>query len=405
MSGDLETPYLVMDLDVVADRYRRLRSALPAAQVLYAVKANPSPLVLRRLNAAGSSFDVASPGEIELCLQAGIAPSQLSYGNTIKKERDIAFAYRAGVRTFTVDSELELDKLIGHAPASTVYVRIVTDGVGADWPLSRKFGCESGQALRLLLRAARAGLRVGISFHVGSQQRDPGAWDAPLAEVASIYRQLRREGFQPAGVNVGGGLPSTHREAVPDIRAYGHAINQALRDRLGPFRGDVFVEPGRYLVGDAGVIESEVVLISERPGAWGHPTKRWVYLDIGMFNGLAETMDEAIRYRIEVPSRRGRPTPVVLAGPTCDSADVLYEKTAYELPDDLRIGDRVRILSAGAYTSSYSSVGFNGFQPLRTYYVGNPTESLAHGIELPGQGRRRDDERELAVASPCRSAD
>ncbi|HEX4432490.1 MAG TPA: type III PLP-dependent enzyme [Frankiaceae bacterium] len=364
----LETPYLVMDLDVVAERYRRLRSALPVARVLYAVKANPSALVLRRLNAAGSSFDVASPGEIELCRKCGIAPSRMSYGNTIKKERDIAFAYAAGVRTFTVDAALELDKVIRNAPGSTVYVRLVTDGAGADWPLSRKFGCDPEQALHLLRRASQAGLGVGISFHVGSQQRDPDAWDAPLAEVAQLYQALRGEGIEPAGVNLGGGLPSTYREAVPDVSVYGAAITAALRERLGGAgAGDIFVEPGRYLVGDAGVIETEVVLISERPV--GPARQRWVYLDIGMFNGLAETLDEAIRYRIQVPSRRGRPSPAVLAGPTCDSADVLYEKSAYELPEDLRIGDRVRILSAGAYTSSYSSVCFNGFEPLTTYHV------------------------------------
>jgi ornithine decarboxylase len=402
----LETPYLVMDLDVVADRYRRLRSALPGARVLYAVKANPSALVLRRLNAAGSSFDVASPGEIELCLQCGIDPSRMSYGNTIKKERDIAFAYGAGVRTFTVDSALELDKVLratSNAPASTVYVRIVTDGAGADWPLSRKFGCDGEQALRLLRRAAGAGMRVGVSFHVGSQQRDPHAWDAPLAEVAQLYRALRRDGIEPAGVNLGGGLPSTYREAVPDIGTYGAAITEALRSRLGDrfgTTGDIFVEPGRYLVGDAGVIETEVVLISERPAPAGKSAvqqpKRWVYLDIGMFNGLAETLEEAIRYRIHVPSRRGLPAPVVLAGPTCDSADVLYEKSAYELPDDLRIGDRVRILSAGAYTSSYSSVCFNGFEPLTTYHVAGARD---RGVELPGQDSHREGARELAIAT------
>jgi ornithine decarboxylase len=379
----LDTPYLVMDLDVVAERYRALRTALPVAEVLYAVKANPSPPVLRRLNAAGSSFDVASRGEIELCLKCGVDPGRLSYGNTIKKERDVAFAFQAGVSTFTVDSEPELDKVLRNAPGSTVYVRIVTSGAGADWPLSRKFGCDATQALRLLRKAARAGLRFGISFHVGSQQRDPGAWDGPLAEIAQLYERLRRDGLRPAGVNLGGGLPSAYREAVPGIDCYGRAIARALRDRLGPFAGRIFVEPGRYLVGDAGTIEAEVVLIAERPG---DPGKRWVYLDIGMFNGLAETLDEAIRYRISAPTRAGRPTPAVLAGPTCDSADVLYETSGYELADDLCIGDRVRILSTGAYTSSYSSVGFNGFEPLRTYFIaGRP--ALPPPACLDGQSR------------------
>lgn len=360
------TPFLAMDLSLVTTRYRELVAALPQATVLYAVKANPSRRVIRRLRDAGSSFDVASPGEIRTCLSCGIEPERLAYGNTIKKEADIAFAYQCGIRTFTVDSSAELEKVIRQAPGSTVYVRICTDGSGADWPLSRKFGCHPIEALELIRRAAQRGLSFGVSFHVGSQQHNPRAWDHPLEEVAWLFDAMAREGHEPAGVNLGGGFPSTHREPTPRIETFGAAIERALESRLGSgFGGRVFVEPGRYLVGDAGVIESEVVLISHRPG---NPAQRWVYLDIGLFNGLTETLEEAIHYRICVPGRTGPLAPVVLAGPTCDSADVLYERYQYELPLDLCIGDRVQILSAGAYTASYSSVGFNGFQPLRTVF-------------------------------------
>jgi ornithine decarboxylase len=363
----IDTPYLTMNLQVVAARYSQLREALPAATVLYAVKANPAPEVVRLLAQAGSSFDVASRGEIDLCLNAGIEPARLSYGNTIKKERDISYAFCHGIRVFTVDSPAELEKVIRNAPGSTAYIRITTDGAGADWPLSRKFGCDEAAALELLRAAARAGLKFGISFHVGSQQRNPQAWDRPLEQVAALYRVMRDEGYAPAGVNLGGGLPSRHRESTPGIDEYGSAIRRALQRRLGSeFKGDVLIEPGRYLVGDAGVIEAEVVLIAERSC---EPGRRWVYLDIGMFNGLAETLDEAIRYRIHVPGRGGPMGPVAIAGPTCDSADVLYEHSDYELPLNLQIGDRVQLLAAGAYTSSYSSVCFNGFEPLRTYFL------------------------------------
>ena len=163
-----------------------------------------------------------------------------------------------------------------------------------------------------------------------------------------------------------GGLPSQYAEPVPSIYEYGTAITAALAEHLGPHTEQIFIEPGRYLVGDAGVIEAEIVLISERTG---DPDDRWVYLDIGMFNGLAETMGEAIRYRIHVPGRHGSLRPVVIAGPTCDSVDVLYEKKRYLLPADIQIGDRVRLLSTGAYTASYSAVSFNGFEPLRTYVI------------------------------------
>jgi ornithine decarboxylase len=370
----LPTPFLVVDLDLIEDRYLRLIDVLPAARVLFAVKANPAPEVLERLADVGSSFDVASPGEIDRCLELGIDPACLGFGNTIKKENDIAYAYHRGVRTFTVDAEAELDKVIRQAPDSTVYVRIRTDGRGADWPLSRKFGCGPDDALSLLHKAAYAGLGFGVSFHVGSQQRDVTAWEQPVATVAALLKAMAKDGFEAAGVNLGGGLPCRYRDPVADIAAYGQAIQHSLDTHLGhSFSGEILIEPGRYLVGEAGLIETEVVLISRRSA---DDERRWVYLDIGMFNGLTETLDEAIRYRITAPGRTGRSEPVVLAGPSCDSADVLYERSGYQLPADLRIGDRIHLLSTGAYTSSYSSVWFNGFEPLRTFLVSADNETV-----------------------------
>jgi ornithine decarboxylase len=367
----LATPFLVFDLDVVEARYLELLAALPVSRVLFAVKANPAPEVLLRLAEIGSSFDVASPGEIERCLKLGIEPLRLSYGNTIKKEADISYAFRSGVRTYTVDSNAELDKVRRQAPGSTVYVRVSTDGAGADWPLSRKFGCNPAEALSLLRTAAGAGHQVGLSFHVGSQQRDVTAWDKPLEVVASVRRTLGRDGIQLAGVNLGGGFPSCYQDPAPATETYADAILASLTAHLGSdFAGEILVEPGRYLVGDAGVIETEVVLISRRPA---HSDTRWVYLDIGMFNGLTETLEEAIRYRVRTPGHSGPEGPVVLAGPSCDSADVLYETSGYQLPLDLKIGDRLRLMSTGAYTSSYSSVWFNGFDPLTSYFVSSTT--------------------------------
>ena len=363
----LPTPFLVVDVDLIEARYLRLIDVLPASRALFAVKANPAPEVLQRLADVGPSFDVASPGEIERCLKLGVDSARLAFGNTIKKEKDIAYAARCGVTTFTVDAEAELDKVIRQAPGSTVYVRISTDGRGADWPLSRKFGCSPDEALSLLHKAAYAGLGFGVSFHVGSQQRDIMAWEQPLATVGSLYRQMAEEGFEAAGVNLGGGLPCRYQDPVADIAAYGQAIQHSLGTHLGrSFSGQILIEPGRYLVGEAGLIETEVVLISRRSV---DSERRWVYLDIGMFNGLTETLEEAIRYRIRTPGRNGPLGPVVLAGPSCDSADVLYDRSGYELPSDLRIGDRIHLMSTGAYTSSYSSVWFNGFDPLRTFFV------------------------------------
>jgi ornithine decarboxylase len=196
---DAATPFLVVDLDVVRRQYVGLTAALPGTEVFYAVKANPAPQVLSLLIELGSNFDVASRGEIELCLGLGADPARLSYGNTVKKERDIAAAYRWGVRLFTVDSRPEMDKVLRTVASGTVFVRIAADGAGADWPLSRKFGCTVGEAGPMLLRAARAGLQAGVSFHVGSQQRDPHAWERPLGQVAQLARRLAAEGYELAG--------------------------------------------------------------------------------------------------------------------------------------------------------------------------------------------------------------
>jgi ornithine decarboxylase len=364
---DATTPFLLIDLDVVRRQYISLTAALPGTEVFYAVKANPAPEVLRLLIEHGSCFDVASRGEIDLCLGLGADPARLSYGNTVKKERDIAAAYRRGVRLFTVDSRPELDKVLRVVAGGTVFVRIATDGAGADWPLSRKFGCTMSEAGQLLLQAARAGLQVGVSFHVGSQQRNPDAWDRPLSQVAQLARRLAASGHELAGVNLGGGLPSSHIDPTADIETYGAAIAGSVATHLGSrFCGRVLVEPGRYLVGDAGLIRTEVVQIVRRAG---DPHRRWVFLDVGLFNGLTETLDEAIRYRIQAPGGSSGTGSVVLAGPSCDSADVLYETYQYQLPLDLQVGDHLEILAAGAYTSSYSSVGFNGFPPLTSYFL------------------------------------
>jgi ornithine decarboxylase len=364
---DAPTPYLVVDLDVIRRQYASLTAALPGTDVFYAVKANPAPEVISLLIALGSNFDVASRGEIELCLGLGADPARLSYGNTVKKERDIAAAYRRGVRLFTVDSQPELEKVLRAVTSGTVFVRIVTDGAGADWPLSRKFGCTVSEAGPMLLQAARAGLQTAVSFHVGSQQRNPQAWDRPLSQVAELAQRLAAAGHELAAVNLGGGLPSKHVDPTAEIESYGAAIAGSVATALGSrFSGRMLVEPGRYLVGDAGVIRTEVIQIVRRAS---DPDRRWVFLDVGMFNGLTETLDEAIRYRIRAPGHRPAAGPVVLAGPSCDSADVLYETYQYQLPLDLQVGDHLEILGTGAYTCSYSSVGFNGFPPLTSYFL------------------------------------
>ncbi|MDN5926558.1 MAG: ornithine/lysine decarboxylase [Hyphomicrobiales bacterium] len=360
-------PCLVVDLDVVADNYRAFEKALPQSRIFYAVKANPAPEILRLLASLGSSFDTASVAEVEMAMDAGAPACRISFGNTIKKERDIARAFELGIRLFAVDCVEEVEKIARAAPGARVFCRVLTDGEGAEWPLSRKFGCVPAMAIDVLRKAKALGLDAyGVSFHVGSQQTDLDAWDRALADAKHVFATLAEEGIVLKMVNMGGGFPTRYLRDVPAAQAYGEAIFAALSRHFGNRLPETIIEPGRGMVGNAGVIKSEVVLISKKSET---DELRWVYLDIGKFGGLAETMDEAIRYPIVTARDHDRKAPCVLAGPTCDSADVMYEKTPYPLPLSLTIGDDVLIEGTGAYTTTYASVAFNGFEPLRSYVI------------------------------------
>ncbi len=363
----VDTPCLVVDLDVIAQNYKRLAKALPLARIYYAVKANPAAPVLGVLRDLGSNFDTASIYEVEHCIGHGIGADRISFGSTIKKERDIAAAFVKGVRLFAFDSEAEVLKLARAAPGAQVFCRIYFESAGADWPLSKKFGCSLEMAADLLAKARDLGLDpYGVSFHVGSQQTDPQQWDVALGKTKMLFTALNERGIELRMVNLGGGFPARYRKRVPGTESYADAIMKAVTRHFGNTIPALIVEPGRGIAGDAGVIQSEVVLIATK--SYGDSV-RWIYLDIGKFGGLPETMDEAIKYRIVTPRDGGPTGKVVLAGPTCDEVDVLYEKAGYELPLDLTVGDKITILSAGAYTRTYSSVGFNGFPPLREVYI------------------------------------
>src|SRR5205807_911275 len=325
-----DTPCLVVDLDVIAEAYDVLRWYLPVARIYYAVKANPAPPIIAMLDRKGANFDVASRGEIELCLAHGVAADRLSFGNTIKKEKDIAFAYQAGLRLFAFDSAFELDKLARAAPGAQVFCRILVACEGAEWPLSRKFGCAPEMAVALLHRARDLGLDpYGVSFHVGSQQTDLGQWDKAVGAAARMFTLLAAADINLRMVNIGGGFPARYRGEVASVEQYAQAVTDALTRHFGNQLPEIIVEPGRSLVGDAGLIQSEVILIADK-GDGGD--KRWVYLDVGKFNGLAETMGESIRYRIQVPGRSGPSGPVIIAGPTCDSAADPYHGPEDRLP-------------------------------------------------------------------------
>ena len=363
------TPYLVIDLDIIRERYLELQRAFPDTKIYYSVKANHAPEVIRALAGLGAAFDVASPGQISLCLAEGVPPESISYGNTIKKPDDIAFAYEHGVTLFTTDSLADIAAIASRAPGSRIFCRVTIEQAGAAFPLGLKFGCRPDTAVALLAKAASLGLNTrGVSFHVGSQQTDPAAWVRGISVAAEIGDRLGAAGIELPELNLGGGLPVGYRDAVPDIADFAGEIITAVR-RQFPSPPRLVIEPGRVLVADSGVIRAQVVMVTRKSEG---DERRWVYLDVGRHNGLAETIDEVIAYRLSTRYSDSEPSgPVTLAGPTCDGCDVLYESTPCRLPLALKAGDYVDVLSAGAYTAVFSTAFFNGFPALPTYCIGD----------------------------------
>ena len=370
-SSELETPNIVINLGIVKSNFIKLRDSFPYARIYYAVKANPGEPVLRLLSELGSCFDLASRYELDLISKFNVQPERLSYGNTIKKARDIKYFYDKGVRMFATDSRDDLKNIAENAPRSRVYVRILVEtSVTADWPLSRKFGCHPDMAYDLLVMARNLGLTpYGISFHVGSQQRDIGQWNDAIAKTKYLYNSLEEEeDLRLSMINMGGGFPAAYIDPTNDLAEYASEITRYLHDDFGDDIPEIVLEPGRSLVGNSGILTSEVILTSRKNNT---ALARWVYVDAGKFNGLIETLDESIKY--PVISSRDKPGEkegdVIIAGPTCDSMDIMYENVRYKLPVTLKAGDKLYWLSTGAYTSTYASVAFNGFPPIQTYYM------------------------------------
>ena len=269
------TPCLVLDVDRVEENFRALQRALPLARIYYAVKANPARPVLERLVRLGSSFDAASYEEVAGCLDAGARPEAISFGNTIKKASAIRAAFAArrdAVRLrFAPRSWRSWRE---HAPGARVYCRILVENEGADWPLSRKFGTTVENARELMLRAGEMGLDpYGLSFHVGSQQTTTRAYEVAIAKVAMLFTDLTEAGVNLRMMNLGGGFPTRYRDPVPEIDQFGDAIMTAMTEHFGNALPEMLIEPGRFIVGDAGLVSAEVVLVSrrdpERSGALG----------------------------------------------------------------------------------------------------------------------------------------
>lgn len=354
------TPAFVHAPRIARARLARFRALLPGVDVFYSVKTQPDSPLLAAFAEDGTGFDVASDGELALVRALGVPGERMLFGNPIKTSQSIARARDAGLMLYAADSEEEIAKIAAIHPGAHVQMRLRATPGRAAWPSGPKFGVEPGGVVRLMRRAVEVGLvPAGVSLNVGSQQVDPQTWRAGITTAAEVLGRAEAEGFAPWLLNLGGGFPAPYglgEDPLADVaRVVRDALASAFGDRLGRYR--LLAEPGRALSAEAGAVVASVVLATRRDG------KRWLMIDAGLYRGLIEAMGETIRYPILVPDRGAPLEPTSIAGMTCDSVDVLYASTPYMLPVDLAEGDRLVFLSAGAYSTTYSAVAFNGLLP------------------------------------------
>jgi ornithine decarboxylase len=344
-----DRPFLLIDTRIIREKTRRFVAAMPCVRPHYAVKANPDPRVLRVLIEEGARFEIASVAELDLLLELGVPAAEVFYSNPMKSREWIAYAAAKGVAWFVFDAVEELRKIHAVRPAAKLYLRIDTPNIGADWPLAGKFGAHAAEVPEIIAAAARLGANLaGVTFHVGSQCRNPENWRVGIEKARAVFDQMIAAGLEPSLLNIGGGFPVRHVKPIPAIEVIGEVVNRALE--AFPSEIEVVAEPGRYLVSDAGYFVCRVVGTATRNGT------RWMYWDAGLFGGIIETA-EGLKYKLRT-DRAGPDVKWTIAGPTCDSVDVILRDE--ELPADLQDGDFIYIRNAGAYTTAYASC-FNGF--------------------------------------------
>jgi ornithine decarboxylase len=342
-------PFLIIDTAIVREKLRRFRAAMPRVRPHYAVKANPDRRVLKVLAQEGASFEIASTAELDLLLALGVPAAEVFYSNPMRSRDADTYAAAKGVRWFVVDSVDELRRMHSVDPLAHLYLRIATPNIGSDWPLSGKFGAGAAEARDIIAVAAQLGADLaGVTFHAGSQCRNPENWRVGMEKARTLFDAMTKAGLRPRLLDIGGGFPVRHVKPIPSIEVIGEVVKEALR--AFPDDVQVIAEPGRYLVSDAGYFVCRVLGTATRSG------KRWMHWDAGLFGGVIETT-EGLKYKIRT-DRAGPDIAWNVAGPTCDSVDVVMRDEP--LPSDLQEGDFIYIRNAGAYTTAYAS-GFNGF--------------------------------------------
>jgi ornithine decarboxylase len=354
-----ETPFYVLDRNKLRQNCRNFKSAFGDIQVYFSVKANACPDLLKIFSEENINFDVASWGEIEVLLRLGVSPDRMIYSAPTKIPRDIQKAYEVGIRAFAFDSKIEIEKLAKFAPGSRVLTRLAVDNIGSDYPLERKFGASMENCAAWMPYAKQLGLQPwGLTFHVGSQNRRPDSWARAMRQVQPLWQELQSKGFDIQVIDLGGGIPGEYCKEIPALSEIADEINKARRELFPPTMR-FFLEPGRGLPNNAGFLVTSVINRATRGD------KEWLYLDAGVFQGLDEGRN-GFHYPVLSEHPDATMRSFVLAGPTCDSSDVIMDNAI--LPENITLGDRVFLLSTGAYTTSMQR--YNGMDFPGTYFVG-----------------------------------
>lgn len=354
------TPSLLFSLSRIKKNYREIKDSIKDVEVFYAVKANDHPKILQTLIQEESSFEISSLNELKSLLKFKVPPSKIACLNPIKSPELLVEMNKNEIEVMAFDSFEEVDKIAKYAPRSKVVLRISVNNEGSDWPLTRKFGVDAAEAVPFMKYAERHKVQpIGITFHVGSQCLNKNNWSSALYVCDDIWKQAKIAGLELSCLSLGGGIPIKHTKKIPSISEIGKIVNKILSNNFNNEKTKlkVTIEPGRGLVGDAAVMVASVVGKAQRG------IEEWIYIDVGVFNGLMETIQN-FTYELKTEKNRKRKT-ITLAGPSCDSVDIMYENV--ELPS-VKVGDKVFILNTGAYTSVYAS-DFNGFDPPKTYFI------------------------------------
>jgi ornithine decarboxylase len=351
------TPLLVLQPHLVARRYRDLSERLPAFHLHYAVKAQPHPIVLTTIAICGGGFDVATSAEVDLLAQLGLPMERCIHTNPIKKPKDIDHAYAAGIRTFVIENPCEVDKFAGRPTDIELLVRLAFRNPDAKSDLSSKFGVDAADAELLVKHVVAAGVRfAGFTFHIGSQSSSAQPYRVALQNTLDLVAHIEATlGVRTRVIDIGGGFPVSYRDPMPGI----DAIAEIVDDVLGAARDEftLLAEPGRFLAADCMTLLTSVVGTAVRDG------QLWHYLDDGVYGSYSNVMTEdvhppilALRELFDDLDEAREFDRVTLAGPTCDSADVIARD--YPMPA-LEVGDVVVSPMMGAYTTVTSS-RFNG---------------------------------------------